>query len=141
MVSSLTPTNYAINIGVLQTAHSIFFYWRAATRSDELFTVINLVLARFGKTFLELLQHTSNLLLTDAPGDATSTPELRAQAQVILVDLYYDLTCQDIPPDFEDTHAKFFGAQDGIFLKFLTWDPPQLRGDVSLQSYFFYSSD
>jgi exportin-2 (importin alpha re-exporter) len=131
LVSSLTPTNYAINLGVLQTAHSIFVYWRAATRSDELFTVINLVLGSFGKPLLQLLQHTSNLLLNDAPSDDTSTPELRAQAQVLLVELYYDLTCQDLPPDFEDTHAGFFGPNGGLFLKFLTWDPPQLRGDVS----------
>ncbi|KAI0825963.1 importin alpha re-exporter [Irpex lacteus] len=129
LVGSLSPTNYAINIGVLQTAHSIFSYWRAATRSDALFTVINLVLKSFSKPLLQLLQHTSNLLLTNAPGDATSTPELRAQAQVLLVDLYYDLTCQDLPPDFEDTHAAFFGPPEGLFLKFLVWDPPQLQGD------------
>ncbi|KAI0088382.1 importin alpha re-exporter [Irpex rosettiformis] len=129
LVSSLSPSNYSVNIGVLQTAHSIFVYWRAATRSDALFTVINLVLKSFSKPLLQLLQHTSNLLLTNAPGDATSTPELRAQAQVLLVDLYYDLTCQDLPPDFEDTYASFFGPTDGIFLKFLAWDPPQLRGD------------
>lgn len=96
-----------------------------------MFTVINLVLKSFSKPLLQLLQHTSNLLLTNAPGDATSTPELRAQAQVLLVDLYYDLTCQDLPPDFEDTHAAFFGPPEGLFLKFLVWDPPQLQGDVS----------
>ncbi|KAI0340315.1 Cse1-domain-containing protein [Trametopsis cervina] len=129
LVNSLSPTNYAINIGVLQTAHSIFVYWRAATRSDELFTVINVVLGSFSKPLLQLLQHTSNLLLTDAPGDATSTPELRAQAQVLLVDLYYDLTCQDLPPDFEDTYTAFFGTNDSIFLKFITWEPSHLQGD------------
>ncbi|KAI0684913.1 Cse1-domain-containing protein [Cytidiella melzeri] len=129
LVNSLSPTNYAINIGVLQTAHSIFVYWRAATRSDELFTVINLVLRSFSKPLLQLLQHTSNLLLTNAPGDDTSTPELRAQAQVLLVELYYDLTCQDLPPDFEDTYTAFFGSNNGIYLKFLTWDPPQFQGD------------
>lgn len=130
-MNSLSPTNYAINCGVLQTAHSIFVYWRAATRSDELFTVINLVLQAFSKPLLQLLQHTSTLLSTNAPGDETSTIELRAQAQVLLVDLYYDLTCQDLPPDFEDTYGLFFGPTDGIFLKFLTWDPAQLQGDVS----------
>ena len=49
LVSSLSDVNYSINIGVLQTAHSIFQPWRAATRSDALFTVINYVLLHFAK--------------------------------------------------------------------------------------------
>ena len=130
LVSSLSSTNYSINIGVLQTAHSIFQPWRAATRSDALYTVINYVLSRFNKPFLGLFEHTAELLLTNAPGDATSTSELRAQAMVLLVDLFYDLTCQDLPPDFEDNHARFFGPENGLFLRFLVWDPPDLRGDV-----------
>lgn len=130
LVSSLSPTDYAINVGVLQTAHSIFQYWRSATRSDALFSVINYVLSRFTKPFLQLFDHTAQLLLTNAPGDASSTIELRAQAQVLLIDLFYDLVCQDLPPDFEDGHGKWFGPEDGLFMKFLTWDPVELRGDV-----------
>ena len=53
-----------------------------------------------------------------------------AQAQVNLVEVYYDLTCQDLPPDFEDTHQQFFGASNGLFLQLLSWDPQELRGDV-----------
>lgn len=139
LVNSLSSTNYAVNCGVLQTAHSIFLYWRSATRSDELFTIINLVLKSFSQPILELIRHTSALLLTNAPGDETSTIELRAQAQGLLVDIYYDLTCQDLPPDFEDTHAAFFGPPDGIFPKFLTWDPPQLQGDVSFDRVVMYN--
>ena len=120
-----------MNVGVLQTAHSIFAPWRAATRSDELFTVINNVLDHFVQPFLQLLLHPAKLLLDSAPADATSTPELRAQTMVLLTDLFYDLTCQDLPPAMEDNHARFFGADGGLFLKFLTWDPAELRGDVS----------
>lgn len=50
----------------------------------------------------------------------------------LLVELFYDLTCQDLPPDFEDNHARFFAPQTGLFLRFMTWDPPELRGDVSV---------
>lgn len=129
LVNSLSSTNYAINIGVLQTAHSIFQPWRAATRSDALYTVINYVLSRFSKPFLQLLEHTAELLLNNLPGDATSTPQMRAQSMHLLVELFYDLTCQDLPPDFEDNHARFFAPQTGLFLRFMTWDPPELRGD------------
>ena len=130
-MSSLSATNYSINIGVLQTAHSIFSPWRAATRSNELYTVINNVLARFADPFLQLLVHTSNLLLSGAPPAENSTLELRAQAMVILVELFYDLTCQDLPPAMEDNHNQFFGPREGLFLKFMTWDPVELQGDVS----------
>ena len=49
---------------------------------------------------------------------------------VFLVDIFYDLTCQDLPPGIEDSHAQFFGAQDGLFIRLLLWDPPQLQGEV-----------
>ncbi len=129
-MNSLSHTNYSINVGVLQTAHSIFRPWRAATRSDALFAVINNVLERFCKPFLHLFVHTAELLFTNVPGDATSTMELRAQAMVLLVEIFYDLTCQDLPPDIEDAHAQFFGPDSGLFLRFLTWDPPEMQGEV-----------
>ncbi|KAJ3492037.1 hypothetical protein NLI96_g338 [Meripilus lineatus] len=108
LVSSLSHTNFSINVGVLQTAHSIFHPWRSATRSDTLFTTINYVLSRT---------------------DPNSSLAMIAQAQVNLVEVYYDLTCQDLPPDFEDTHQQFFGASNGLFLQLLSWDPQELRGD------------
>ena len=116
---------------MLQTAHSIFQPWRAATRSDSLFSVINYVLSRFGKPFLALFQLTAQSLLSGAPAsDANATLALRAQAMALMVDIFYDLTCQDLPPDFEDSHATFFGPESGLFLQFLAWDPAELRGDV-----------
>ncbi|KIP01732.1 hypothetical protein PHLGIDRAFT_336871 [Phlebiopsis gigantea 11061_1 CR5-6] len=127
--TDLIDTDYSVNIGVLQTAHSIFQPWRAATRSDSLFSVINYVLERFSKPFLGLFQMTAHSLLTNAPGDATSTLALRAQAMALMIDIFYDLTCQDLPPDMEDSHAVFFGPESGLFLQFLAWDPAELQGD------------
>ncbi|KAK7678006.1 hypothetical protein QCA50_018946 [Cerrena zonata] len=129
LVSSLSETNFSVNVGVLQTAHSIFRPWRAATRSDSLFTTINYVLSHFAKPYLQLLRHTSGVLLQDPPKVSSQADlEFAAQAQVLLVELFYDLTCQDLPPDFEDNHQEFFGPQ-GMFLRFLDWNPPQLAGD------------
>ncbi|KAI0749865.1 armadillo-type protein [Daedaleopsis nitida] len=126
LVASLSESNYEINIGILETAHSIFRPWRAEARSDALFTVINYVLSRFTHPFLRLFLHTSKLLLSTPPPQ--NLPQV-AQAMVYLVDIFYDLCCQDLPPDFEDSHSQFFGANDGLFLKLLAWDPPQLQGD------------
>ena len=127
-MGSLSESNYEVNVGVLETAHSIFRPWRAEARSDTLFTEINYVLSRFTTPFLTLFLHTTTLLFAQPP-----PPNLAhvAQATVFLVDLFYDLTCQDLPPGIEDSHAQFFGAQDGLFLRLLLWDPPQLQGDVS----------
>lgn len=54
-MQSCTPDSVALQ-GVLQTAHSIFRKWRAAFRSDVLYTEINLVLASFADPFLDLLK-------------------------------------------------------------------------------------
>nr|VWP01251.1 Succinate-semialdehyde dehydrogenase (EC [Ganoderma boninense] len=123
---SLSDSNFEINVGVLETAHSIFRPWRAETRSDALFTEINYVLTRFTNPFLSLFLHTTTLLFAQP-----SPPNLSqvAQAMVFLVDIFYDLTCQDLPPGIEDSHAQFFGAQDGLFIRLLLWDPPQLQGE------------
>ncbi|KAG1888183.1 CAS/CSE protein [Suillus subluteus] len=88
LISSLSQTDYSINVGVLQTAHSIFNQWRAQ------------------------------------PNIAIVT-----QAQIILVDIFYDFTCQDLPPGIEDAHDSFFAPQTGLFQRFMSWDPAELRSD------------
>ncbi|KAF9463182.1 CAS/CSE protein [Collybia nuda] len=135
LVSSLSETEYNINIGVLQTAHSIFRQWRAHVRSDQLFSEINLVLSKFMTPFLKIFRQTASLLLSNTgPNPALTTPIEKyttlAQAMVLLIDIFYDLTCQDLPPAIEDNYAEFFGPQTGWFHAFLGWDPAELRGDV-----------
>ena len=46
LVFSFSQTDYNINVGVLQTAHSIFQQWRVHVQPDELYSEseINLVL-------------------------------------------------------------------------------------------------
>jgi exportin-2 (importin alpha re-exporter) len=138
LTTSLSPTDYNVNVGVLETAHSIFRPWRAHVRSDELFTEINLVLGTFMTPFLQLFRQTTNLLLTSGSPPPPNYP-LLAQAQRTLVDIYYDFTCQDLPPDLEDSHEEFFAPGSGHFQRFLEWDPVELRVDVS-HEYAWHSS-
>jgi len=143
LVSSLSATDYNVNVGVLQTAHSIFVQWRAHVRSDELFTEINLVLGKFIEPFMQLFRQTATLLLSEpSPNPAlTSSKEnydLLAQSMVLLIDIYYDFTCQDLPPAIEDSHEEFFAPGTGWFQAFLPWDPVQLRGDVCTPFLRFY---
>ena len=125
LVASLSPdaNNYPTNVSVLETAHSIFAPWRAEMRSDSLYTTINFVLGRFVDTFLKIFEHTASNLLNGTGTDAM------AQAQVVLLSIFYDLTCQDLPPAFEDSQNAFFGAEQGVLTKFLAWDPEAMRGD------------
>lgn len=130
LVTSLSTTDFSINLAILQTAHSIFQRWRSETRSDSLFSTINFVLSTFAQPFYELFTHTATLLLSTPPSPtAKSTLELLAQCQVLLVDIFYDLTCQDLPPILEDNHDRFYEPHNGLFLKLLNWDPAELRGD------------
>ena len=85
---------------------------------------------------MQLFRQTAMLLLkTPSPNPSLTTPAsnyaLLAQAMVLLVEIYYDLTCQDLPPAIEDSHEEFFGTGTGWFQAFLLWDPPELRADVS----------
>jgi len=138
---SLSATDYNVNVGVLQTAHSIFQQWRAHVRSDELFTEINLVLSKFIDPFMQLFRQTASLLLTTpSPNPSLTSPNEKyaslAQTMILLIDIYYDFTCQDLPPTIEDSHEEFFAPGSGWFQAFLLWDPVELRGDVRLKSCY-----
>lgn len=141
LVSSLSPTHLTINIGVLETAHSIFLPWRAHVRSDGLFTEINFVLERFVGPFLALFRHTASLLLSSPAQNQTTEQEHQTQTMILLTDIYFDFTCQDLPPALEDAHEEFFHPVEGLFLRILGWGGVEAAGgDVSFVSVSFSSS-
>ncbi|KAF9074712.1 importin alpha re-exporter [Rhodocollybia butyracea] len=127
LVVSLSPTEYNINLGVLQTAHSIFRQWRAHVRTDKLYSEINLVFDKFMTPFLQLFRQTSVLL--SQPGQSKDQYMVLAQCMVLLIDIYYDFTCHDLPPAIEDSHIEFFGRNGGLFVLLMGWDNEQLQAD------------
>ncbi|KAF8452428.1 armadillo-type protein [Boletus edulis BED1] len=100
LVRSISPTDYNINLGVLETAHSIFRHWRSQVRSDKLYTEINLVLDRFVSPFLGLFRQSATLPMGTPPPNI----EIVVQAQILLAEIFYDFTCHDLPPAIEDAH-------------------------------------
>jgi exportin-2 (importin alpha re-exporter) len=50
----------------------------------------------------------------------------------VLVELFYDLTCQDLAPEFEDGHDTFFAADTGYFMQLMEWNPSELQTDVCI---------
>jgi exportin-2 (importin alpha re-exporter) len=127
LVQPINNDDFNINLGVLETAHSIFRSWRSQARSDAFWSIIKLVHSKFLTPYFALFQLTISRLLT--------TPDpLLAQTMAVLVELFYDLTCQDLAPEFEDNHGIFFAAETGYFMQLMEWDPPQLQTDVRILS-------
>ena len=63
-------------------------------------------------------QNTNPESFANHPRDSpTSNYVLIAQAMVPLLDIYYDVTCQDLSPAVEDSHEEFFGPGTGWFLR------------------------
>jgi exportin-2 (importin alpha re-exporter) len=100
LVSKLTLNDLIVNKGVLKVAHSIFKRWRPLFRSDELFTEIKMVLDKFAVPFLEMLKNID--LLIDSNLQDSSKLKILFENLLLLVKIYYDLNCQDIPEFFED---------------------------------------
>lgn len=128
LVSRLTPDNAAVNNGVLQVAHSIFKRWRPLFRSDDLFTEINHVLTKFSTPFLALLEHTDQAI-TKNQNDKVALQQNMTTLSLIMK-LFYDLSCQDLPPVFEENIA----AISSILYKYLVYENPLLNTDDESES-------
>lgn len=121
LVSRLTPDNLKVNIGVLQVAHSVFGRWRPLFRSDELYSEVNHVISKFGQPFISLWQSLDQYIDSHA-NDPAALREAFVELDLIL-QLFYDLSCQDLPPLFEDR----LNEVSALLLKYLTYDNKALQ--------------
>lgn len=123
LISRLKPGDPVVNAGVLQVAHSIFVRWRPLFRSDDLFTEINHVLSKFASPFLSLWQSLDSYI------DNHSTDKVALQNAFteldLVLQLFYDLSCQDLSPVFED-HLE---GISGLLLKYLVYNNSLLHTD------------
>lgn len=116
------------NNGVLTVAHSIFSRWRPLFQSDELFAEIKLVLDQFCVPFLSLLQ-TTDKLIDQNSGNKEVLLQL-FQSMNLIISIYYDLNCQDIPEFFEDN----LNAGFEIVHKYIIYTNPLLNSDDDEES-------
>ncbi|KAI1964670.1 importin-alpha export receptor [Ophidiomyces ophidiicola] len=128
LVSRLSPDNISVNIGVLQVAHSIFKRWRPLFRSDELYEEINHVLSKFGQPYLALFESLDSFLEQNK-NNKEKIQQGFCQLN-LMVKLFYDLSCHDLPPMFED----HISALSALLLKYLTYDNPLLHSDTELEA-------
>lgn len=111
------------NNGVLTVAHSVFKRWRPLFRSNELFLEIQLVLDQFADRFLKLLQLVDNEIQNNQQNQKALQGLFRTMD--LLIKIFYDLNCQDIPAFFEDNFNTLFE----IVLKYLVYSNPILETD------------
>jgi len=123
LISRFKPDDLAVNTGVLQVAHSIFARWRPLFRSDELYTEINHVLSKFAQPFLTLWQ-SLDAYIDNHGNDKDALKKAFTELDLILM-LFYDLSCQDLSPVFEDNMAGI----SGLLLKYLVYDNKLLNTD------------
>ncbi|SSD59994.1 probable Importin alpha re-exporter [Saccharomycodes ludwigii] len=123
LVSKLTANDMVTNKGVLVVAHSIFKRWRHLFRSDDLFLEIKMVLEQFFVPFFQLLQNVDQQITENFQNQAKL--ELLFEVLSVLVKLYYDLNCQDIPESFEDN----IKVGMTIMRKYLDYQNPLLEDE------------
>lgn len=123
LVSRLDPEDLTVNIGVFQVAHSIFGRWRPLFQSDELFTEVNHVLSKFAQPFLSLWQ-SLDAYIDSHSNDKAALTKAFTELDLIL-QLFYDLSCQDVPPAFEDNLRGI----SNLLLKYLTYNNAILQTD------------
>eukprot|EP00158_Paraphelidium_tribonemae_P005960 Partr_v1_DN27606_c1_g1_i2_m64926 putative CSE1 chromosome segregation 1-like (yeast) len=123
LVGQFSATDYNVNIGVLQTAHSIFKRYRHEFRTDELFSELKFVLDRFCPAYLQLFINTDRLIGENA-GDGQALQVLFGCLH-LLCKVFYSLNSQDLPAFFEDNMKSFMP----LFLKYLAYINPQLKSD------------
>ncbi|KAI2473802.1 putative mportin-alpha export receptor [Annulohypoxylon bovei var. microspora] len=123
LVSRFSPDNFKINNGVLEVAHSIFARWRPLYRSDSLYTEINHVLGGFAVPFLNLLSATDQQITAHANDEVALRGYFDTMS--LLIKVFYDLSCQDMPPQFESNLEHV----STLLHKYLTYENPLLATD------------
>ncbi|KAI1391113.1 putative mportin-alpha export receptor [Hypoxylon trugodes] len=123
LVSRFTPDNFKVNNGVLEVAHSIFVRWRPLYRSDDLYAEINHVLGIFAVPFLNLLNATDQQITANANNKEALKGYFDTMS--LLIKVFYDLSCQDMPPQFESALEHI----STLLHKYLTYENPLLATD------------
>ncbi|KAJ2697257.1 importin-alpha export receptor, partial [Coemansia spiralis] len=89
LVSKLSATDYHVNNGILQTAHTVFRGWRSAFRSDALYSKINHVLDEFTEPYMQVFVTTDRLL--DEHKNDRAALKVLLHSLALLCQIYYDL--------------------------------------------------
>ncbi|CAH6720259.1 importin alpha re-exporter [[Candida] jaroonii] len=119
LIGKFSESDFNTNKSILLVSHSIFKKWRPLFRSDELFLEIKMVLDKFAQPFMMLLTKIDELI-----DNCQDIKQLNVYLEnlLLLIQIYYDLNCQDIPEFFEDNMM----AGMKIMHKYLNYENPSI---------------
>ncbi|KAH9266101.1 hypothetical protein BASA83_010843 [Batrachochytrium salamandrivorans] len=120
---ALSLQNLDGNVGVLQTAHSIFKRWRHHFRSDALYSEIKFSINQFASPYFEFFKAIDAMI--DSSKDDKPRIEKLLEILLFLIKIFYSLNCHDLPEFFEDHHAHFMN----LFAKYLSYQNPIVSSD------------
>ena len=120
LVAQLSPTDAEANIGVLEVAHSVFRKWRPLFQSNALYTEINHVLDIFALPYIELLKVADERISETQKNKALLQKWFEVLS--LLIKLFFDLSCQDMPPQFESNLRSL----SALLHKYLEYTNPLL---------------
>ncbi|KAH6570430.1 hypothetical protein BASA62_004365 [Batrachochytrium salamandrivorans] len=123
LVARLSLQNLDGNVGVLQTAHSIFKRWRHHFRSDALYSEIKFSINQFASPYFEFFKAIDAMI--DSSKDDKPRIEKLLEILLFLIKIFYSLNCHDLPEFFEDHHAHFMN----LFAKYLSYQNPIVSSD------------
>ncbi|KAI3653160.1 hypothetical protein MP228_002585 [Amoeboaphelidium protococcarum] len=123
LVSRLSESDYRVNNGILQTAHSLFKRYRHEFKSDQLFAEIKYVLDSFCLPYWHLMQNTDKLI--DQNAGNSQALHVLMNSMILLCKIFLSLNSQDLPEFFEDHMAEFMA----LFKKYLAYQNPLLDTD------------
>ncbi|KAK4680235.1 importin-alpha export receptor [Podospora pseudoanserina] len=123
LVSRLSPTSFKQTNGVLEVAHSIFGRWRPLFSSNDLNREVLHVVGVFGDPFIQMLGIADQQIGANSGNEA----ELRGwlTTMSLLVKIFYDLSCQDLPPVIESNLQSI----TVLLHKYLSYTNPVFDGE------------
>lgn len=113
LISKLDINQPEQSNAVLDVTHAIFERWRPLERSDALFLEIQMVLDQFTQPYLAFMEQ------VDLRINETQQKQLY-ESMNLLIQIFYDFNCQDLPVFFEDHIQEFMG----YLLKYLSFPIP-----------------
>lgn len=119
LISKLDISKPEQSNAVLDVTHAIFERWRPLERSDALFLEIQMVLDQFTQPYLAFMEQ------VDLRINETQQKQWY-ESMNLLIQIFYDFNCQDLPVFFEDHIQEFMG----YLLKYLSFTlPPGASAD------------
>ncbi|POW09302.1 hypothetical protein PSHT_09204 [Puccinia striiformis] len=131
LVQNFNQNDWNANNALLSTAHAIFKSLILLCVGGAPSSGQTLCLRKSNMSWTASANPTGHSTLTNlAPNLPRSDQQTLAKSLLLMIQIYYDLNCQDIPEYFEDHLTEFMN----LLHKYLTWDIPYLVSEQQAEA-------